>query len=580
MRHSAEVSLLLLLFILGCRDEEPVLTGSIEVQVYYPSERPVAGARVFSDPATQELITDNQGIARFLRIPTGTYTIHVVDELGGALSHTLDLDSDPPLLLQFRLPNDDRGANIYLYSPQANAPHTVSVDDSLHFNFFLSLPQGDGEVPYTIVSDRDGEVYRSVALTGERQLFQLAGLSLGLHRLQLNAILSGVPVTSVNIEVEVVALPNRPTLQRATAVAEGNHLVWSASDNHFFQAYGLELSYDGGQTFRLLHYFDFRTDTTFLHTGLEYGRPATYRIAEYLQDRKQLYSDTLTVAPAGQRIELPSSPQSMIADPRRPYLYALDSVNAVLYIVNLAQLTVEQTIPLDEHPHAMTLSPAGTELYIACLRDPYLTVVDVAAQRVSRKLPLFAPRGGKVTGASSVAVLADNRLAYTGPGGLAHYVVLAQSNCDTIASSATFELEPLVLARPGSDQLLVLYERRIEALTLSQGRLRQDYSVSVPDNSGARGFLAAQGRYLFYGRNKFDTDDPQRILGSFPYAATAVSEDGNYVAIGNRLYDGHSFTEIAAFPDYLHTAAFSSATGLLYATLTDYTDAIQILPLP
>jgi len=96
--------------------------------------------------------------------------------------------------------------------------------------------------------------------------------------------------------------------------------------------------------------------------------------------------DELQLIPVG------STLTEIVADPRRPYLYAADFDNSLLYIISSTTQQIEKRLAVGSRPSDLAVSMDGTRLYVTLLGGAEVAVVDLDLQEEIDRIPLdFSP---------------------------------------------------------------------------------------------------------------------------------------------------------------------------------------------
>ncbi|HEX3895020.1 MAG TPA: beta-propeller fold lactonase family protein [Rudaea sp.] len=79
--------------------------------------------------------------------------------------------------------------------------------------------------------------------------------------------------------------------------------------------------------------------------------------------------------------------QAVVTDPAEKTAFVVDAKGNSLVVVDLASGEVKQTIAVGRSPEGASLSPDGKTIAVCVEDDNVVTFVDVATQKVSRKIP-------------------------------------------------------------------------------------------------------------------------------------------------------------------------------------------------
>ena len=97
-------------------------------------------------------------------------------------------------------------------------------------------------------------------------------------------------------------------------------------------------------------------------------------------------------------VQIGSSLSEIVADPYRPYLYAADFNNSLLYIISSTSRQVEKRLGIGPRPSDLDISMDGSRLYVALLGGKKIAVIDLNLQEQIDTIPLVFHPGYLVTG--------------------------------------------------------------------------------------------------------------------------------------------------------------------------------------
>ena len=78
--------------------------------------------------------------------------------------------------------------------------------------------------------------------------------------------------------------------------------------------------------------------------------------------------------------------QAVVTDPAEKKAFVVDAKGNSLVVVDLASGEVKQKIPVGQSPEGASLSPDGKTIAVCVEDDNLVTFVDVATQKVTRKI--------------------------------------------------------------------------------------------------------------------------------------------------------------------------------------------------
>lgn len=248
-------------------------------------------------------------------------------------------------------------------------------------------------------------------------------------------------------------------------------------------------------------------------------------------------------------IDVATQVEAMLVDPKRPYLYAVDKVNNSLLFVNLEKRVLEKTLFVGSSPVDLDIDAANDELFIANFGSTQIAVVNLSTQDIARQLPVDTTKGTWDGNPYRLAVTAADTLAFTSEDQWNNIKLINATNGGAIDVQGSI-YEPDLVASPDGSKLFV-------AESGSTGSALHRFDVTVTglkevDTSGEAGgygsrfvSISKDGKYVFYGRQKFLASNLKSVLGEFTESVYATNTDGS-IAIGNtNVLNGERFNIIA-----------------------------------
>lgn len=115
-------------------------------------------------------------------------------------------------------------------------------------------------------------------------------------------------------------------------------------------------------------------------------------------------TDKLNSADTVAEIEIGKHPAHVVIDQQGRFIYATNSEDDTISVIDAAQKKVVKTIKTGKYPHGLRMSPDGREIYVANVNDGTVSVISTAEQKeVARisvgKSPVqvgFMPDGKRV----------------------------------------------------------------------------------------------------------------------------------------------------------------------------------------
>lgn len=119
---------------------------------------------------------------------------------------------------------------------------------------------------------------------------------------------------------------------------------------------------------------------------------------------KLLIFDTAKLDEALAEVEIGKHPAHVVIDPQGKFIFATNSEDDTVSVVDPAQKRVVKTIATGDSPHGLRMSPDGREIYTANTNDETVSVISAAEQKEVARIPVgkapvqvgFTPDGKKV----------------------------------------------------------------------------------------------------------------------------------------------------------------------------------------
>lgn len=197
-------------------------------------------------------------------------------------------------------------------------------------------------------------------------------------------------------------------------------------------------------------------------------------------------------------IEIGKHPAHVVIDPQDKFIYATNSENDTISVVDAAQRKVVRTISTGKFPHGFRMSPDGQEIYVANVNDGTVSVIGAAEQKEATRIPV-----GK----------APVQVGFT-PDGKRAYVSLRDENAVAVIDTTTRQKIASVAVGNQPIQLFATPDGRFVYVANQGTESQPDNTVSVIDTAsnkviaaittgkGAHG-VVANGNRVFV-TNTFD----------------------------------------------------------------------------
>jgi hypothetical protein len=562
-------ALLAVLLFPHCVKDEVVLTGSVEITVISPLG-PVTGATVTATQATSAVppqTTDANGVARFRDIPTGEYVFEAEDPVFGTMSITLTLRDHPVGMGEINLLEGAVPPGIELRGPSALFPAIIIFGDSLPLSYFISDPDQPVGLDWSleIRSDLDGVVYLGpTSFQASGRL--LGGLSLGSHELTFTVTdVTRLTATAVGL-VDIVPKPDAPRLVLAEAGLEGTLLRWESVDSTQFQYYILKRIYEDTGEEQNIGFLRF-SEREFFDSEAVLGRTAKYQVIKKL-DGGDLVSNELIGEFQYPVIPLNTRLTALVADPARPYLYALDGRNNRLLFIDLNSMSVVSSIGLGGTPVYFYLNAAADRLYVLTDGRRTVEVFNVATRTLARTFDLDLPADELPDFSSGLVEIGGENLVYYqdkpagrlrsfNGSGVRVVGDVPSGRYPTAAYDAINGHLYLAGGEPSNGQL--------QRFTAADGQLMEDENITnTPHSFNYYLLISSDGNCVFHGDRKRLTTNLRTIAGDFNDRLLAISDDGQLAAGYSGIYSVSDFSQVRRIPDGLLLGAFPQASRRFY----------------
>jgi DNA-binding beta-propeller fold protein YncE len=270
----------------------------------------------------------------------------------------------------------------------------------------------------------------------------------------------------------------------------------------------------------------------------------------------------------GVYIAVNSQVAAMVVDPKRPFLYGVDSVNNQLHVVSLTDNTLAKSIFVGSKPSDLDINVAGTELFIANFGATEIAVVNLETREKARTLTVNTMVGTWDGNPFRLACTAGDTVVFTSED---QWNDLKLVDAKTGANLAGWRLlyQPELVASPDGTRLYV-GETGISRSTLTRFDVNGS-SLTMTDVSGdirrlRRRALAItrDGKYLFYAGKKLLATNLKSVLGTFTEPIYLSNGDGSMVMGSKSIHDGNTFAILRPLPLSTAIMAISPDDKTLY----------------
>jgi YVTN family beta-propeller protein len=472
----------------GCSGAAPVGTSTLDVVVKDVSMTVVAGATVTTTPDTKTLTTDDQGRAQLTNVAAGVYTVEA----------------------------SKAGIGV------AKADVTVRAGDAPKVTLILRksifIDGGNDDAASTVTPDAGA---------------QPDATSPGPDALGTDALPS--------VETITLAVPTKDS--------NGINLAWTTAEP--FETFKIYRGNDTAGSFSVIDIINDPKARTYRDTTAALGTTYRYRVAGLSQGHADVTSNVQTIT-AGVFIAVNTQVERMKADPKRPYVYAIDKVNNGLLFIDTRNNTVEKTIFVGSTPTDIDLGLDGAEAFVANSGSTEISVIDLTTRTKSRSILVDGSTTSPTSGyVARLACLAGNVLAYSSAGASSYLKLINGTTGATIPLSPSVYIysDGRFAASPDGARLYVsgsysVYRYDIVGTMVKQADVNSDYN-SYYSSPIAR---SGDGMYVFAGNRKLLANNLKSVLGTFGEPILVSNATGALAVGAMRIYDGTTFAVKAPLP--------------------------------
>ncbi len=409
-------------------------------------------------------------------------------------------------------------------------------------------PEADLAVEWR--SDLDGVLNQDPPAADGTTTFTTSTLSHGVHAITLS-VRDGDDHTVTQTKTVANDAPQRVVLDSIEKDASSLVLHWTPLDEPAFASYRVYRATSASGPFTVIDVLLDPQADHYRDQQLTLGQTYWYRVGLLTDGGSESASNVLSGS-AGLYIATNTQVEAMIADPARPYLYAVDRVNNSLLFIDTDSLKVVKTIFIGSSPSDLDIDAAGNELFVANYGSSEIAVVDLATQTKSRSL--LVDTGGGWDGN-------PYRLVCATPGRLV-WTSLDQWNSLRLIDSQTGALlhmtgsvyYPDLVASPDGSRIYVgesgssgskIYRFDVVGNQLSQVDQTPGYGYGY---STRKVTLSGDGAYAFYAAKKILATNLGSELGTFSEVIYAANQAGT-VAVGeSKLFDATTYATLRNLP--------------------------------
>ena len=594
LRYVALFASLVCCSLCGCRPDTVAPTeGSLQVFVASRYGQ-ASGVSISLEPGDTSGLTNEFGVFTVPKLPARDYTVIAEHPELGRDTALAPVHENETTQVNMHLPGssdtlDDQRQKVYAdwIIPDEDFPFATRQQA---WHQLVASVWGEDDPPgtlrYRVVSDLDGELFSGIDSAGLMVRYR-PPLTEGRHVLTLTV--SNSRGDSATSDAPLTILPPFPKVQLTASPTEAGELriSWAEWPWEDFGKYRLLRRQAGEEGAIPLAEFDTRGDTSFVDRTVYFNREVTYILQVFeVSPYDPLLVESLITSLPVPHIALESPVVRLLADPARHRLYGVDRENDRVVVVDTETRAIIAYIPVGSKPEDLALSPDGALLYVANSGSDLVSVVDPERLMATRELPLPLTKNGSKVLPRRLASLSDGRLAVVSSADAAG-LYLYRPGFDTLSYLGSTEVGDQILAASANGTILFGIESSDaptvnKFITSAEGNLVLA-QTSKPSADASRIVLTSNGNYLFFGGQKLDAGDIERVVEELGADSDSevflASEDGGTVMIQEFYYRSLRDAPIAPIRASMDLIAYDALRNLSYHLRANGTIITQ-LPLP
>lgn len=453
--------------------------------------------------------------------------------------------------------------------------------DTIHFEALVR----DAETPPASLliewsSDRDGTLDSSPAAADSSCGFTTSALSEGVHRITLRVTDTDGGTTSAVVSVRNTGVP-RVRLLPIEARSNANVLTWLPITSERISALHIYRREEEAGDSLWIAVIENVSQSAYEDRSIRLGQIYHYSIRSVGHDGAWASSNSESVT-SGIGIPVGAELRRIVADPSRPWLYALSATGDRLYFIDIEGREAHARLLAGRTLVDLDLSASGSELYAVDPVRNELVVIDPVTRRVAREISFEnsgEPRG-------------DHYHVAAGRSGRA-YVVDAQwapaihvIDTDIGAEVGLFTESGIggLCLSPDRGSIFAWYQVGWGAGQARSRILRIDCTTDQLTIDAEGGFdlardptdtpivLSADGGTVFCKDHAYPTDALTGPGVQFREAVYAVAPDGGIVFTEHWILDGATAAPVAIMPVTTRVmASFPDGSMVVLQDTTSYT---------
>lgn len=447
---------------------------------------------------------------------------------------------------------------IEVLSPANNSSFTIGKMVSFKA-LVKDVEDAASQLRISISSDIQGELIHDLRITNDSLTYTTDELIEGIHNITFNVIdsdnMEGSDQVTINIDT-----PGPVILDPIVLLEDGLKLTWSKSIASNFESYTIMRaeSLEGRYT-TIENIFDVNR-LTFKDETVEWGKEYFYKIGITLFDTFDVPESNIeSEIFETEHIDIRTNIERIIADPVRPYFYALDRERERLLFINKHTLQLEKSIRAGMSPTDLDISLDNSKLYITLFDTDRIAVIDLDSQAKIHDLTIELDSNSFET-PYRIVCLGEDKLAVAAQNQFVRMAFLEANNGERIWLSGKRYYKAFLLTSPDKRSVLVSETRSSGSVAYrlnldADGYLSQEpvdqtdrHDWWHPQYGADYTVISGDGQFIFYCGKKIEYNDLKQVHGSFQDKIHASNYNGSVAVGAEHIWDATNYTMTRRLP--------------------------------
>ena len=553
--------LFMVLAVISCKKDKGVAKGAIFVKVEMSSGTVVPNAQISTSPTTKSGKTDATGSLLMNDIPVGIYEVTATQSgFGSGVGSVSVKDGDVSDVTIKLVAGTYVGPTVQISQPYGGP---LYAGDEIVFVAYAShSEQSPAELTVEWSSSVDGVLNTDSPNSNGKIGFATSALSVGPHTITVKVTDNQSKTAEAHKELNIIKRPDPVVLNEVEVLNDGLSLSWSASTDDHFKFYRIIRSTNQNGYSYIAEITD-KNSTTFIDDDyLEFGKTYYYRVEVVVESSASAESNVQEVIFEFENIDVGVSITRMMVDPSRAYVYALDKDNNELLFINTDSKQVEKSIFVGSNPSGMDMNADYSKLYVANNGSSLVSVVDLNTQTKVNDLQVETQSGWD-NNPFSIVWLKGGYIAYSVEG--YGKIRIANAQTGALVNNNVSDYGKYLDTNKAHDKLFSSFDEGVKMYGFNAGMLTEIGSTGNYGSFDKKIFVTSDDAYVFIGLRKFSTNNLGVLLGTFDEEISAINSDGSIATGRTKIYNGNTFSVVAAFPFYSLVKAIDSDSKMLYS---------------